>query len=177
MPGFSAMPVNREEFLQSYERAAASATPSFSSLLHPSASVQDEEVPPTPGSAHSTSTANPQGKVVIETDSISHFFKPSLVEVRIFVLICAGIELYDEDIGSSLLKYHPVFDPARDNDPLFEYGAVDGLLPGKTAEETIVLRDVVMHWELPHINLYWERLEDGISSFAAERPKYEDLLI
>jgi hypothetical protein len=34
-----------------------------------------------------------------------------------------------------------------------------------------------MRWELPHINLYWERLEDGITSFAAEKPKYEDLLV
>jgi hypothetical protein len=36
---------------------------------------------------------------------------------------------------------------------------------------------MIMRWELPHINLYWERLEEGISLFAGEKPKYEDLLV
>jgi hypothetical protein len=50
------------------------------------------------------------------------------------------VEVFDEEIGVSLLKYHPVFDPNCDHDPLTSFGAMDGLLPGKTAEETIVFR-------------------------------------
>jgi hypothetical protein len=114
---------------------------------------------------------------VIETESVSHFLKPPAEDEHIFVSICAGIELFDESIGSSLLKYHPIYDPFRDNDPLLDYGSNNGLLPGRTAEETIALQDVVMRWELPHINLYWEKLEEGIAVFSTEKPKYEDLLI
>jgi hypothetical protein len=88
--------------------------------------------------------ANPQGKGVIEMESVSHFLKLPAEDEHIFVLTCAGIELFDESIGSSLLKYHPIYDPFRDNDLLLDYGLNNGLLPGRTAEETIALRDVVM---------------------------------
>jgi hypothetical protein len=53
---------------------------------------------------------------------------------------------------------------------------VDGLLPGKTAEETIAFRDIVMRWELPHLNLYWETLDEGIASFGEQKPAHEHLL-
>ncbi|KAF8210237.1 hypothetical protein K438DRAFT_1554060, partial [Mycena galopus ATCC 62051] len=62
-------------------------------------------------------------------------------------------------------------------DPLLSYGAVDGLLPGKTAEETMVLRDLVMRWVQPHINLNWETLEEGIRKFGEEKPSKHGLLI
>jgi hypothetical protein len=177
LPGFSALPVNREEFLKAYD-PTPSFTPSLDSLLHPSASVRaEQEVPHAPGSARSTSTANPRGKGVVNTESVSHLFRPQEEDQHIFVSICAGIDLFDEEIGASLLKFHPVYDPMRDNDPLQDYGAVDGLLPGKTTEETISLRDIIMRWEFPHIHLYWERLEEGIALFKDEKPKYEDLLI
>jgi hypothetical protein len=178
LPGFSAIPINRQDFFQAAANPAASTTPSLASLLHPSTSNRgDPDALYVPASPHSTSTANPQGKGVLNTESVSHFFKPQEEDQRIFVSICANIDLFNEEIGASLLKFHPVYDPMRDNDPLQDYGAVDGLLPGKTSEETISLRDVVMRWELPHIHLYWERLEDGISLFKDEKPKHEDLLI
>ncbi|KAJ7911724.1 hypothetical protein B0H13DRAFT_1875559 [Mycena leptocephala] len=103
MPGFSAMPVNRQDFEEALGRAAASVTPSLASLVQPSASVPGEAFE----SAHSTSTANPQGKGVIETDSVSHILKPVIGDERVFMSICAGIDIFDEEIGSSLLKYHP----------------------------------------------------------------------
>ncbi|KAF8174355.1 hypothetical protein K438DRAFT_1506425, partial [Mycena galopus ATCC 62051] len=62
-------------------------------------------------------------------------------------------------------------------DPLISYGTVDGLLPGKTAEETMVLHDIVMRWIQPHINLNWETLEEGILKFKEEKPSKHGLLI
>ncbi|KAF8146253.1 hypothetical protein K438DRAFT_1535626, partial [Mycena galopus ATCC 62051] len=62
-------------------------------------------------------------------------------------------------------------------DPLLSYGAVDGLLPGKTAEETMVLRDIVMRWVQPHINLNWETLDEGILKFNEEKPVKLGLLV
>ncbi|KAF8143742.1 hypothetical protein K438DRAFT_1515332, partial [Mycena galopus ATCC 62051] len=81
-----------------------------------------------------------------------------------------------ESLAASLQKYHPVFDPLRDDDPLLAYGAVDGVLPGKTVEETITLRDIVMRWSQPHINLNWETLEEGIAQFKDEKPAKHGLL-
>ncbi|KAF8143406.1 hypothetical protein K438DRAFT_1516035, partial [Mycena galopus ATCC 62051] len=62
-------------------------------------------------------------------------------------------------------------------DPLLSYGAVDGLLPGKTTEETMVLRDIVMRWVQPHINLNWETLKEGIQKFSEEKPSKHGLLV
>ncbi|KAF8135889.1 hypothetical protein K438DRAFT_1514017, partial [Mycena galopus ATCC 62051] len=64
-----------------------------------------------------------------------------------------------------------------DDDPLIAYGALDGLMPGKTPEETIAFRDVVMRWSQPHINLNWETLEEGISQFKEEKPSKHALLV
>jgi hypothetical protein len=33
-----------------------------------------------------------------------------------------------------------------------------------------------MRWELPHINLYWDTLEEGIASFGQQKPAHEHLL-
>jgi hypothetical protein len=102
---------------------------------------------------------------------VSHHFQSKPEDLRVFVTLCRDIEIFDEEVEVSLLKYHPVYDP------LTSYGAVDGLLPGKTAEETIAFQAVVMRWELPHINLYWETLEEGIASFGEQKPAYEHLLV
>jgi hypothetical protein len=107
---------------------------------------------------------------------VSHFFSHKQEDQRVFISICCEVEVFDEEIGDSLLKYHPVYDPNCDHDPLTSYGAVDGLLPGKTTEETIAFRDIVMCWELPHINLYWETLDEGITSFGEQKPAHEHLL-
>ncbi|KAG6914710.1 hypothetical protein DXG01_015775 [Tephrocybe rancida] len=49
--------------------------------------------------------------------------------------------MFDEPLHASVERFHHPYDPQRDDDPLLPYRAVDGILPGKTAEETILLRD------------------------------------
>ncbi|KAJ7930809.1 hypothetical protein B0H13DRAFT_1858329 [Mycena leptocephala] len=76
MPGFSAIPVNRQDFFQAATNPAASMTPSLTSLLHPSASNRGDPALYVPVSPRSSLTVNPQGKGVLNTESVSHFFKP-----------------------------------------------------------------------------------------------------
>ncbi|KAJ6455553.1 hypothetical protein DFH09DRAFT_864427, partial [Mycena vulgaris] len=61
-------------------------------------------------------------------------------------------------------------------DPLLPYGAVDGVLPGKTTEETMMLRDVVMRWSLPHRSWYWNLLQQGVTDSSKIKITYEDLV-
>ncbi|KAG6904867.1 hypothetical protein DXG01_006629, partial [Tephrocybe rancida] len=62
-------------------------------------------------------------------------------------------------------RYHHCYDPQRDDDPLLPYGVVDGKLAGKTAEETILLRDAVIRWMQPHMDLVWETLPLAVAEF------------
>ncbi|KAJ7795643.1 hypothetical protein B0H14DRAFT_2620706 [Mycena olivaceomarginata] len=90
-------------------------------------------------------------------------------DCRIFISTCANCHILNEDLSASLLKFHPVYDPLWDDNPLLSYGAVDGLLPGKTAKEIMVLCDIIIHWAQPHMNLNWETLKEGIQKFKEEK--------
>ncbi|KAJ7256981.1 hypothetical protein C8J57DRAFT_961908, partial [Mycena rebaudengoi] len=52
-------------------------------------------------------------------------------------------------------------------DPLIRFGAVDGKLPHRSMEESIALRDVLIRWTAPHMELQWENLPQGIRDVAA----------
>ncbi|KAF8194492.1 hypothetical protein K438DRAFT_1969101 [Mycena galopus ATCC 62051] len=130
--------------------AAPSLTPSLASLMNPTSSVMA---------------------------SVSQFFGHKK-DPRIFVSVCADNNIFDEDLAASLQKFHPVYDPLRDDDPLLSYGAVNGLLPGKTAEETMVLRDIVMRWKFSEekpskhgllVFRHQERAAYSLGSFLLER--------
>jgi hypothetical protein len=66
-------------------------------------------------------------------------------------------------------------DPAREDDPLLLYGAVDGMLPGKTMDETHLLRFAVMRFNLPHRLWNWSSLEEGIEVFSSLHVNMQDL--
>ncbi|KAJ7619331.1 hypothetical protein FB45DRAFT_713610, partial [Roridomyces roridus] len=61
----------------------------------------------------------------------------------------------DEPLSSTVLRLHPPFDPVQDVDPLMDYGAVDGLLTGYTAEASMYLRDAIIRYQEPHNNFVW----------------------
>ncbi|KAJ7185052.1 hypothetical protein C8R46DRAFT_1026867 [Mycena filopes] len=63
-------------------------------------------------------------------------------------------------------RYHYVYDAREENmdDPLLYYGAVDGLLPGKSAAQSNLLRDVVIRYDERHRNFEWEDLSSLIAS-------------
>ncbi|KAJ7315612.1 hypothetical protein DFH08DRAFT_820533 [Mycena albidolilacea] len=143
--------------------ATPSQTPSLASVMNPASSISGNQSARSDRTSDSSTSALLQGRGVLGTESVSQFLS-HLKDQRIFVSACADSDILDEDLSVSLLKFHPVYDPLRDDDPLLSYGSVDGVLPGKMAEETMVLRDIIMHWAQPHINLNWETLEEGIQS-------------
>ncbi|KAF8182540.1 hypothetical protein BJ912DRAFT_854095, partial [Pholiota molesta] len=86
------------------------------------------------------------------------------------------LDLYIEPLHWSVLKYHARYDPSTDIDPLHEFGAIDGYLPGRTPEECMELRDVVFRWTLPHNQFLWEDLPSAVASFAEYRFSAHDLV-
>jgi hypothetical protein len=61
------------------------------------------------------------------------------------------------------VHYHRQYDPLTDYDPLLNFGAVDGALPGCTPEVLKLIRDVLIHWESPHLELKWNSLTEAIN--------------
>ncbi|PPQ72970.1 hypothetical protein CVT26_014515 [Gymnopilus dilepis] len=50
------------------------------------------------------------------------------------------------------------FSPLIHRDPLFEYGALNGKLPGRSQEETIKVRDILLRWTSMHKETIWDDL-------------------
>ncbi|KAJ6569006.1 hypothetical protein B0H19DRAFT_890637, partial [Mycena capillaripes] len=61
-------------------------------------------------------------------------------------------------------------------DHLLPFGAEGGLMPGKTAEETMILRDAIMRWEYPHRHFNWDSLAEGVRELSAVKVTTEDLV-
>ncbi|KAJ7114256.1 hypothetical protein C8R44DRAFT_740404 [Mycena epipterygia] len=75
---------------------------------------------------------------VYDFASISDALFNTRISGRIFILFGQDIAVYYESLSESVSKFHPSYDP------LLFYGAVDGLFAGRTSEEVINLRDVIM---------------------------------
>ncbi|KAF9542449.1 hypothetical protein CPC08DRAFT_592968, partial [Agrocybe pediades] len=61
-------------------------------------------------------------------------------------------------------------------DPLEEFGAVNGYLPDRPAEEAMTLRDIVIRWTYPHLMCLWESLPLGVKSFLNARVSITELI-
>ena len=85
-------------------------------------------------------------------------------------------QLLDEPIHSSVVKYCTPFDPLVDIDPLYEYGAVDCIIPGRTQEDAVLLRDILIRWTGAHKLCYWEDLPSAVEAFASSSIGYSDIL-
>ncbi|KAG6905154.1 hypothetical protein DXG01_004511 [Tephrocybe rancida] len=130
---------------------ANSRTPSLASLIPPSATL-------TKGSLESVE------ELMLESTSmwkgISHVIK---------------VIMFDELLHASVERYHHRYGPQQDDDPLLLYGVVDGKLAGKTAEETILLRDAVIQWTQPHMDLVWETLPLAVVEFKDHQIPQESI--
>ena len=65
------------------------------------------------------------------------------------------ISVCQEPLHASIKKYHQTYDPLKDYNPLISFEAVDEILQGRTAEESILICDIVIHWEYPHLDFWW----------------------
>ncbi|KAJ7104809.1 hypothetical protein C8R44DRAFT_547867, partial [Mycena epipterygia] len=62
-------------------------------------------------------------------------------------------------------------------DPLFFFGAEDGILPGKSVEATMGFRDVFLRWTMPHRLFNWETLEEGVFDYTHVRITQKELMV
>ncbi|PPQ86081.1 hypothetical protein CVT26_013345 [Gymnopilus dilepis] len=61
----------------------------------------------------------------------------------------ASIRLYDEPLQTSTPNYCFPFKPLIHRDPLFEYGAVSGKLPGRNLKATLMTQDIPIAMAIP----------------------------
>lgn len=144
-----------------------SPTPSFNSL------VRDA----------SDSSAEPsvyyEGNGVYDDESISQgLAKNRLLEEydEIFTSVAREVKIHDEPLVASIARYSPRYDPLVDDDPLYAYGAEDGILPGRSLAESMMFRDILVRWTTPHRLLLWVDLNESIKELQEIRPQKHDLL-
>ena len=84
-------------------------------------------------------------------------------------------QAYEETLSESLTRCHHPWDPDSDSDPLAEFGAEDGALPGLTLSQSMPFRDIVIRWMAQHQNLEWQSLEDYTQMLCAVSLTQEDV--
>ncbi|EDQ99366.1 uncharacterized protein LACBIDRAFT_335110 [Laccaria bicolor S238N-H82] len=82
---------------------------------------------------------------------------------------------YEETLTQSIVCCHHTWDPAEDIDPLWEFGAEEGVLQGLTPTQTMPFRDILICWTAPHQNLEWENLEDYTQLLCATTLSRRDI--
>jgi hypothetical protein len=146
---------------------------------YPANETTDEGTPPDSvvGTEPGTTPTPLSTRGPSDYDSITTALLAGRGHPQIFVSLTRQLEIYDEDIETSLVRYHPVMDPAREDDPLLLYGAVDRMLPGKTMDETHLLCFAVMRSNLPHRLWNWSSLKEGIEVFSSLQVGMQDLTV
>lgn len=86
------------------------------------------------------------------------------------------VQIYKENIHESLTRYHEEYDPLVALDPLFDYGSSDGSLPGRTDEETMSLRDILLRLYSPRTDCMWDDLPSAIDEFMKYQFTVDDLV-
>jgi hypothetical protein len=161
-------------------------TPSFSSVVNPAPSTAVTMRTVTSPSSASTELRNipasskPEVKPVpgiLSNDSISQALLQSRRSGRIFLAFGQAIEVYDEGLSASVARDHATFDPLRDEDPLIAFGAIDGILPGRTAEQSIAFRDVIIRWSTAHRKWFWDSLPEAVAQLKKIKFSYPDLIV
>jgi hypothetical protein len=164
----------------------SSVTPSFSSVVNPapstavtvrtvdSPSSTSTEIRNLPASAE---LKTPIAPGLLNNDSISQALLQNRRPGRIFFAFGRVIEVYDEDLSASVARYHATFDPLRDEDPLLAFGAVDGVLPGRTAEQSIAFRDLVIRWATAHRRWFWDSLPEAVAQLMKIKFSPQDLVV
>ena len=84
--------------------------------------------------------------------------------------------VYEEDIHASLERYHEHWDQWDEEDPLANYGAVNGVLPNRPAEEAIALRAIVIRWTFPETDCNWSSLEEAVDNMCQVSIKTDDMI-
>ncbi|KAJ7027590.1 hypothetical protein C8F04DRAFT_1266830 [Mycena alexandri] len=149
--------------------------PAESNTVSQSMNGRAEDIATNPTSQVVNHGEDAGGNPVDFNESVTAALVAGRGHLRIFVSLAKHLDIFDEDLETSLARYHPVLDPNQDDDPLLPYGAEDGGMPGKTLEETKLLRDTVTRWTLPHGQWDWSSLDEGVQEFASLRMTFSDI--
>jgi hypothetical protein len=167
----------------------SSVTPSFSSVVNPgpstavtvrtvdsstSSSTEPRNIPV--GPALKSKKANSSCSI-LDNESISQALMQNRYPGRIFLAFRRAIEVYDEDLSASVARHHTAYDPARNEDLLIVFGAVDGVLPGRTTKQSIAFRDLVIRWSTAHCKWFWDSLPEAIAQLMKIKFSYNDLIV
>ncbi|PPQ97940.1 hypothetical protein CVT26_002945 [Gymnopilus dilepis] len=87
-----------------------------------------------------------------------------------------SIRLYDEPLHTSVQNYCFPFNPLIHLDPLFEYGAVNGKLPGWSQEETVMVRDILLRWTSMLKETIWDDLPSELESLQNAEISRSDIV-
>ncbi|KAJ7712003.1 hypothetical protein B0H14DRAFT_3524222 [Mycena olivaceomarginata] len=85
---------------------------------------------------------------------------PVAAPPRLFQHGGKSIDLFQEELAESVMRHCIPYDPLSNSqeDPLLEYRAIGGELPGFDPTASIVLRDALLRYDSPHRNLDFEHL-------------------
>ncbi|KAF8995270.1 hypothetical protein BDZ89DRAFT_971860, partial [Hymenopellis radicata] len=69
----------------------------------------------------------------------------------------------DEPLTASVARYHASWDTHHpEEDPLAVFGAVDGLLPDHSKEDSMWVRELIIRLSYPHTGNHWRNLPEAI---------------
>ena len=88
----------------------------------------------------------------------------------------SGVNLYVEPLYYSVPKWHVLFDFRTDLDPLHEFGAINGVLPGRSSEDAFNLRNLILRWSMPHCQCFWDNLPEAVEMFSEKAFSVRDLI-
>ncbi|KAG6913039.1 hypothetical protein DXG01_010265, partial [Tephrocybe rancida] len=151
--------ISAESILSAASSRAGSEAPSLSFLL-------DRDTPGPEGPQDSKSDATEKPPHVLYN---SH---PRLFEG------CPEVrpnDVRDEPIACSVYRYHVPWDPATEYDPIVHYGAVDGIIPGRSKEESDLVRDILIRWSSPHKDCLWTDMNTALKDFSKISISLRDL--
>lgn len=103
---------------------------------------------------------------------------PDNAQPRIFAGISYvnKLDITVEPLLLSVQRWHAKYIPGSHIDPLFEFGIVDGCLPGRSIEETAFFRNIVLRWSMPHCQCFWDSLPDAVEEFTSRDFTVRDLV-
>lgn len=81
-----------------------------------------------------------------------------------------------EPLFMTLAHAYPPFNAEVDEDPLVDFGGVNGLLPGRTEYESNTVRNVLIRMSVPPKNCLWSTLATAVEDFTSHKFSLDELI-
>ncbi|KAF9055439.1 hypothetical protein BDZ89DRAFT_1125192 [Hymenopellis radicata] len=83
----------------------------------------------------------------------------------------------DEPLTASVARFHASWNPDQiEEDPLTPFGALHGLLPRRSAEETMWVRELIIRVSYPHTGNFWRNLPEAVEETVGMIITRQDLI-